>query len=77
VAGEPCAVVESVKAASDVMAPIAGKILAVNQAIVADPALINREPTGAGWFFRMTADADAISQLMDEPTYAAFVASQA
>jgi glycine cleavage system H protein len=76
--GEACAVVESVKAASDVMAPVAGTILAVNQAIVDDPALVNREPTAGGWFFRLEpADPDAFEALMDDTAYDAFVASQA
>ena len=77
-AGEACAVVESVKAASDVYAPIAGKIIEVNAALAADPGLINREPTGAGWFFRIEpAEPGAIAALMDDAAYAAFVESQA
>jgi glycine cleavage system H protein len=77
-AGEACAVVESVKAASDVYAPIAGKIVEVNAALVDDPGLINREPTGEGWFFRIEpADPSAIAALMDDAAYAAFVESQA
>ena len=77
-AGEACAVVESVKAASDVYAPIAGKVVEVNAALVDDPGMINREPTGAGWFFRIEpADPAAIGALMDDAAYAAFVESQA
>ncbi len=77
-AGEACAVVESVKAASDVYAPIAGRIVEVNSALVEDPALINREPAGGGWFFRLEpADTAALSGLMDEAAYHAFVESQA
>ena len=74
--GEACAVVESVKAASDVYAPIAGKIIEVNSALSDDPGLVNREPTEGGWFFRIEpADADEIAVLMDEGAYHSFVDS--
>lgn len=77
-AGEACAVVESVKAASDVYAPVAGTIVAVNAALADNPGLINSEPTGEGWFFRIQpADPAAVAALMDEAAYAAFVESQA
>jgi glycine cleavage system H protein len=77
-AGEAIAVVESVKAASDVYAPIAGRIVEVNAALTDDPGLINREPTGEGWFFKIEpSDASSITALMDESAYAAFVDSQA
>ena len=52
-AGEACAVVESVKTASDIYSPLSGEITEVNQAVVADPALVNSEPYEDGWFFRM------------------------
>ncbi|EFH09621.1 glycine cleavage system protein GcvH [Pseudoroseomonas cervicalis] len=75
--GDACAVVESVKAASDVYAPIAGTILESNEALAADPALVNSAPTAEGWFFKMTpADTAAIDALMDEADYLAFVDSQ-
>lgn len=77
-AGEACAVVESVKAASDVYAPIAGKIVEVNSGLTENPGLINSEPTGEGWFFKIEpADAGAIAGLLDESAYAAFVESLA
>ena len=72
-AGESIAVVESVKAASDVYAPINGRVTEVNSALVDDPALINGEPTGAGWFFRIAPDGDLPDDLMDADAYAAFV----
>jgi glycine cleavage system H protein len=76
--GEACAVVESVKAASDVYAPIAGRIAEVNAALAENPALINSAPTTDGWFFRMAdVDAAAIDALMDEAAYTAFVESLA
>ncbi|MBI4664714.1 MAG: glycine cleavage system protein GcvH [Verrucomicrobia bacterium] len=52
-AGEACAVVESVKTASDVYAPLSGQVVEVNQAVVNDPALVNSEPYGQGWFYKL------------------------
>ena len=73
-AGEACAVVESVKAASDVYAPLPGRVAETNPAIVDDPALVNRDPAGAGWFFRLQLDAGTdLSGLMDQASYDAFV----
>lgn len=72
--GVPCAVVESVKAASDVYAPLDGRVLENNPEIVTDPSLVNRSPQERGWFFRMAvADAKAIDKLMDAEAYAAFL----
>ncbi|MBK1657144.1 glycine cleavage system protein GcvH [Paracraurococcus ruber] len=77
-AGEACAVVESVKAASDVYAPIAGRVVEVNTALAENPALINSAPTGEGWFFKIEPkDAGEIAAMMDAEAYAAFVESQA
>lgn len=55
-AGEACAVVESVKTASDIYSPIAGEVIAVNDRIVADPGLVNADPFGDGWFFQIRPD---------------------
>ena len=52
-AGEACAVVESVKTASDIYAPVSGEIVETNKAVVDDPALVNKEPHAGGWFFRI------------------------
>ena len=52
-AGEACAVVESVKTASDVYAPVSGKVVEINPAVVDDPALVNSEPYGRGWFYKL------------------------
>jgi len=71
--GEAIAVVESVKAASDVYAPIAGRVVEVNAALVDNPALINSEPTGEGWFFRIEPSGALPDELMDEAAYARFV----
>jgi glycine cleavage system H protein len=73
-AGEACAVVESVKAASDVYAPLAGRIVEINQAIVDTPGLVNGDPTGEGWFLRIEpSDTSAVAAMMDEDAYAAFL----
>ena len=69
--GEACAVVESVKAASDVYAPLAGHISEHDAAIAEDPALINRDAAGEGWFFRMTlTEPGGFAGLMDAAAYA-------
>lgn len=74
-AGDDAAVVESVKAASDVYAPIDGEVVAGNEAVVDDPSLVNTDPTGEGWFFRMrVTDAGQLDELLDEDAYAAYVA---
>ncbi|PKP94766.1 MAG: glycine cleavage system protein H [Alphaproteobacteria bacterium HGW-Alphaproteobacteria-14] len=72
--GKDAAVVESVKAASDVYAPITGEITEVNPALEGDPALVNSAPEDDGWFFKMTiADEGELDRLMDEDSYKAFV----
>ena len=68
--GGDAAVVESVKAASDVYAPVGGEVIEGNPAIADDPSLINREPEGGGWFFKLKlADAGELDGLMDETAY--------
>ena len=52
-AGEACAVVESVKTASDIYSPVSGKIIEINKAVVDNPALVNTEPYGTGWFYKI------------------------
>ncbi len=72
---DEAAVVESVKAASEVYAPVSGEIVEVNQALEDDPALVNREPTGAGWFLKLKLSAPGeLEGLMDEGAYADYVA---
>jgi len=72
--GKDAAVVESVKAASDVYAPITGEITEVNPALEDDPALVNSSPEDDGWFFKMTiADEGELDGLMDEDGYQAFI----
>ena len=68
--GAPAAVVESVKAASEVYAPVTGQIVETNQSIVDDPSLVNSDPLGNGWFFKLKiADRSEIDALMDEAAY--------
>ncbi|MCC6717026.1 MAG: glycine cleavage system protein GcvH [Acetobacteraceae bacterium] len=72
--GEACSVVESVKAASDVYAPLTGRVTESNQAIIDDPALVNRDSGGEGWFFKLAlADVAAFDALLDEDGYQAFL----
>lgn len=76
-AGEECAVVESVKAASDVYAPIAGEVVAANEALESAPELLNKDPYGA-WMFKLRpADAGDLAGLMDAAAYGAHVESEA
>jgi glycine cleavage system H protein len=73
--GGDAAVVESVKAASDVYAPVSGTVIAGNDALNDDPSLVNSDPEGEGWFFRLTLeDASQLDGLMDAAAYKAFVA---
>ena len=68
--GQEAAVVESVKAASDVYAPVTGEVTEGNQAVADDPALVNSDPEGAGWFFKLKlSDPGELSGLMDEAAY--------
>ena len=68
--GQEAAVVESVKAASDVYAPVSGEIIEGNSAVADDPSLINSDPEGGGWFFKLKlADQGELDGLMDEGAY--------
>lgn len=72
--GKETAVVESVKAASEVYAPISGEVIAVNDALSGEPGKVNSDPQGEGWFLKLRiADAKELDGLMDEKAYAAFV----
>ena len=72
--GDEAAVVESVKAASDVYSPVAGEVTEGNAAIADDPALINRDPEGEGWFFKLKLDDPGeVQGLMDESAYREWV----
>ena len=76
-AGEEAAVVESVKAASDIKMPISGTITAINDALNDTPELVNQEPLDGGWFIRLQpGNQDELQSLMDEAAYQAFVDNQ-
>lgn len=67
-------VIESVKAASDILAPVDGEIVEVNPAIVENPGLVNDDPLGGGWFFKMRVeDMSALDDMMDEAAYKKFI----
>lgn len=73
--GKEAAVVESVKAASDIYSPVSGKVAEGNAAIEDDPALVNSDAEGTGWFFKVTiADTGELDGLMDDAAYRDFVA---
>jgi glycine cleavage system H protein len=77
-AGDDAAVVESVKAASEVYAPLSGTVTEANAALALTPALVNQDPEGAAWFFRLElADAAELDGLMDRAAYDAFLATLA
>lgn len=68
--GDPAAVVESVKAASEVYAPVSGEVTAVNDGLVEEPELVNAEPMDGGWFMKIRlTDESELTSLMDEPAY--------
>jgi len=72
--GDDAAVVESVKAASDVYAAVSGEVIEVNEALEDEPGLVNSSAEEDGWFFRLTlSDKDELADLMDEKAYKAFV----
>jgi glycine cleavage system H protein len=69
-AGEACAVVESVKTASDIYSPVSGEVVEANKAVVDNPALVNSEPYGGGWFFKVRlADPGELSGLLGPEQY--------
>jgi glycine cleavage system H protein len=76
-AEQACAVVESVKAASDVYAPLAGTVLAVNESLADSPEAVNRDAYGDGWIMQMKpADSNALNELMDAGEYQEFIAAE-
>ena len=75
--GQEAAVVESVKAASDVYAPVSGEVIEGNSAVADDPSVINSDPEGEGWFFKLRlADTNELNDLMNADQYRAFCESQ-
>jgi glycine cleavage system H protein len=72
--GDEVCVIESVKAASDILAPLEGEIVEVNDKLVTNPALVNEDPLGAAWFFKMKIDdLSALDEFMDEDEYKDFI----
>jgi glycine cleavage system H protein len=72
--GETCAVVESVKAAADIFAPLAGKVVEINETVVEDPSIVNSDAEGEGWFFRIELDdTDSFETLLDQDAYDEFL----
>lgn len=72
--GDPTAVVESVKAASDIYAPIGGEVVEVNPDVEADPSLVNTDPYGKGWIFKLKVKDEAqVSNLLDAAAYTALI----
>jgi glycine cleavage system H protein len=75
--GKEAAIVESVKAASDVYAPVSGEVVEVNEALAGDPAKVNADPMGEGWFLKLRLDdAKQLDALMNEAAYRRFVEEQ-
>jgi len=74
-AGDACAVVESVKAASDVYSPIAGEVTTGNPKLATEPELINRDPYGAGWIMRLKPAGGAATETLDAKAYEAVAAA--
>ena len=75
--GEACAVVESVKAASDVYSPVSGQVVAGNAALAAQPELLNQDPYGSGWLFRVQTSPSGTDGLMSAGDYEKFLADEA
>lgn len=74
--GDEAAVVESVKAASEIYAPVGGEVVEVNAAIEGEPAVVNEDPAGRGWFLTLRiADPGELDALMDEAAYLAYIAT--
>jgi glycine cleavage system H protein len=72
--GEEAAVVESVKAASEVYAPLSGEVVETNEALSGEPVLVNQDASGKGWFMKLhLSDKSELKKLMDKPAYDAFV----
>ena len=75
-AGDDMAVVESVKTAGEIKAPVGGEVVEVNERLANEPELVNSDPLGDGWFFRMSvSDSEEINEFMDEEGYESYLAS--
>jgi glycine cleavage system H protein len=76
-AGDEVGTIESVKAVAEVYTPLAGEVIEINEAVAEDPELINDEPQGAGWLFKLrVSDLSALAELMDSAAYEKYLAEQ-
>jgi glycine cleavage system H protein len=75
--GQECAIVESVKAAADIYCPLAGEVIEVNEAVIENPQLVNEDPYGKGWLFKMRIFDSDINELLKAEQYSQQVASEA
>lgn len=75
--GQECAVVESVKAAADIYCPVSGEVVEINEAILENPQLVNEDPYGKGWLFRIRPFENEVKQLLNAEQYSKQVASEA
>lgn len=75
--GQECAVVESVKAAADIYSPVSGEVIEINEAVIENPQLINQDPYGQGWLFRVRPVESSIAGLISADEYTKVVASEA
>lgn len=75
--GQECAVVESVKAAADIYSPISGEVVEINEALLEHPQLVNEDPYGKGWLFRVRPFENDVSRLLNAEQYTKQVASEA
>lgn len=75
--GQECAVIESVKAAADIYSPIAGEVIEINEAVLDNPQLVNEDPYGNGWLFRLRPFEDDLKHLLTPEQYTKQVASEA
>lgn len=75
--GQECAVVESVKAAADIYCPVPGEIIEINNAVIENPQLVNQDPYGKGWLFRVRPHDRKVQKLLDATEYSKVVASEA
>ena len=74
--GQECAVIESVKAAADIYCPVSGEIIEINEAVINNPQLINRDPYGQGWLFRLRPTSASHDHLMNAADYLKLIASE-
>ncbi|KQZ83432.1 glycine cleavage system protein H [Microbacterium sp. Root166] len=76
-AGDVCGEIESTKSVGELYAPLTGEVVAVNDAAVDDPSLVNSEPFGEGWLIKLTVDAAAVADLLDRDAYVALTGGDA